>query len=110
MENSQKYNGWTNYETWNIKVWLDNDEGSQNYWNERAQEIFNDSEADKTFTKKENACNELADQLKNEIEGNNPLNNQSSLYADILTANLQQINWYEIAQAFLEEVEEETEE
>ena len=22
---SQEYNGWTNYETWNVALWLDND-------------------------------------------------------------------------------------
>ena len=26
-----KYNGWTNYETWNFKLWLDNDETVHNY-------------------------------------------------------------------------------
>lgn len=105
----QKYNGWTNYETWNVKLWLDNDEGSNNYWNERAQEIFNDSESDKTFTREENACNELADQLKSEIEENNPLNDEASLYSDILRANLSSVNWYEIAQAYIEEVDKEEE-
>ena len=25
------YNGWTNYETWNVKLWLDND-GELDYW------------------------------------------------------------------------------
>ena len=22
---SEKYNGWTNYQTWNVKRWMDND-------------------------------------------------------------------------------------
>ena len=24
---SQKFNGWTNYQTWNVALWLGNDEG-----------------------------------------------------------------------------------
>jgi hypothetical protein len=27
-EKDRKYNGWSNYETWNFKLWLDNDEES----------------------------------------------------------------------------------
>ena len=27
---SQEYNGWTNYETWNVALWLDNDYESYN--------------------------------------------------------------------------------
>ena len=27
---SQDYNGWTNYETWNVALWLDNDYESYN--------------------------------------------------------------------------------
>jgi hypothetical protein len=26
-----KYNGWTNYETWNMNLWVQNEEGSYNY-------------------------------------------------------------------------------
>ena len=26
-----KYNGWSNYETWNFKLWLDNDQDVHNY-------------------------------------------------------------------------------
>jgi hypothetical protein len=25
-EKDRKYNGWTNYETWNFQLWADNDE------------------------------------------------------------------------------------
>lgn len=30
------YNGWTNYETWNVALWLDNEQGMQEHFNERA--------------------------------------------------------------------------
>ena len=29
-EKNRGYNGWSNYETWNFKLWLDNDEESYN--------------------------------------------------------------------------------
>ena len=38
------YNGWSNYETWNVALWLDNDEGSYNYWQDRTREIAEESE------------------------------------------------------------------
>ena len=30
MKNTKTYNGWTNWETWNVLIWLDN---SQNLYN-----------------------------------------------------------------------------
>jgi len=105
MKENEKYNGWTNYETWNFKLWIDNEESSYNYWNEEAQNIFNGSEADDIFTKKENAANSLADILKEYVQENIP--DISGFYLDILQANLSEINYYEIAESLLEEVEEE---
>jgi len=30
MATEQKYNGWKNYETWNVTLWIGNDEGLYN--------------------------------------------------------------------------------
>jgi hypothetical protein len=30
------YNGWTNYETWAIALWIDNDRASYDYWRDIA--------------------------------------------------------------------------
>ena len=37
----QSYNGWTNYETWNVSLWLQNDEGLYNLALEYAQHGYN---------------------------------------------------------------------
>lgn len=105
---AQKYNGWTNYETWNYALWLNNDQGSQEYWNERAQEAFNDAEADGAFTRKENAAFVLREQLKDEAEAfiseNLPQNLQCCWLADAVNAYISEVDWQEIAEHYLDDV------
>jgi len=88
------YNGWTNYETWNYKLWLDND-GSDEYWTERAQDLWNSSDEDDEDRSYE-ACKELEKELEDsayeampEIEG---------FYGDVLNASIREVNWREIAE------------
>lgn len=87
MTNEKKtYNGWTNYETWATKLWMDNDQSSYNYFNEMAQET------EDVYT--------LSEQIKEHFEENNPLNEmQASVYHDLMSAALSEVNWHEIAES-----------
>ena len=104
----QKYNGWTNYETWVTKLWMDNDEGSYNYWCETTDEIYRDGVADKPFTKKERAALDLADMLKEQHEEAMPeqLAENCGVYTDLLGAALSAVNWYEIAESLIDDAME----
>lgn len=104
------YNGWKNYETWNVALWIDNDQGSYSQRQEMTQDAWKNAEASKTFTKIEQAKIDLADALKEWIEDQNPLAEEASMFTDLLNAALSEVDWYEMAENFLEDVEKEEEE
>lgn len=109
---SKRYNGWTNYETWNVKLWMDNDEGSYRHYGALAQEVYDDSEADKNFTREERATLTLSDRLKDEYEESmqtwlDESHRAASVWADLLGAALSEVNWHEIAEHLIDDVDKE---
>jgi hypothetical protein len=104
------YNGWTNYETWNVKLWMDNDQGSDRYYRELAQEVYDAAEATTrpAFTKEERATLDLSERLKDEYESAmadwlEESNKTVGVWADLLGAALSEVNWHEIAGHYIEE-------
>jgi len=107
MTTEKGYNGWTNYETWAAKLWMDNEEGSYRHWGSEAQDAWDAAEADGTFTREENAASALAEALKEDHESGMP--EVSGLWADLLNTALSEVNWHEIAASLIEDVDKEEE-
>lgn len=91
------YNGWTNYETWSVSLFINNERGSQSYWEEVAEECYRESEKDETFSRFERARLTLLERLKDWHEEFNPLAEQISIFSQLLSAAISDVNWFEIA-------------
>jgi hypothetical protein len=98
----KEYNGWYNYETWLINLWMDNDEGSYNYWREQAQAVYDTAESDNNFTREERATLDLSERIKSAYEEAQP--ETAGLWADLLNAAMSEVNWHEIAEHLIADV------
>jgi len=85
------YNGWSNYETWNVALWLSNEQGAYNLQREWAADAVETHDGDKDA-----AIDEVAQCVRDFIEEGVP-NLGASTYSDLLGAALSEVNWYEIA-------------
>lgn len=100
------YQGWDNYETWAVNLWIGNDHGSSEYWNGAASDLLDESEADLDldYTKEMVAAAKLADMLKDHHE--QALPELQGFAADLLNAAIGEVNWLEIAIHLVEQVSE----
>lgn len=85
---NQSYNGWTNWATWNVNLWLNNDYGLYTAMVELTQEAD-----DVTI---------LADDIQQWVDGWKPEVLVTGMWSDLITYVLQDVNWLEIAQALWE--------
>lgn len=114
MTESKTYNGWTNYETWAVALWIGNEEGSYVYWEkEQAEECYkeaveDDSDADRQAWT-DQATYELARRMKDQFtdEENCSVLGEATVYSDLLRAALSEVNWDEIARNYVEGLDRE---
>lgn len=106
-----EYQGWTNYETWNVALWIDNDRGTYEMVKEWASEVWEEAERDgysPYLNREQRATYLLAEQIKELVKDGNPLlDRNASMYTDLLIGAISEVNWSEIAKSRIEEVEKE---
>ena len=88
---NQKYNGWSNYETWNANLWIEEDQNTYCYWTEIAKKVSD--------------AYSLAMLMKDEYEMAMP-DMGYGMFRDLLTYAVSNINWVEIAEYFKRDTEE----
>jgi hypothetical protein len=96
------YNGWTNYETWNVNLWMDNERGSSELWNEHAQACYDATDQDdETSTRQSDASEALANELEAMHDEYLAALNLQGCFADIMGAAMSRVDWREIADNLL---------
>jgi len=104
VADDKRYNGWTNYETWAVKLWIDNEEPSYSYWREQAENWQRVPEHYAHDQSPRPPMHSLGAQLKDEFFNMAP-DLGTTVWADLLTAALAEVNWDEIAKSMLEDLE-----
>jgi hypothetical protein len=82
------YNGWPNYETWVVHLWLSNDQGTEQTMHDLVTEA--------------SSCYAAGDTIQMWVEEQCPLAEQASVFVDLLGHALGRVEWAEVARAFQE--------
>ena len=110
MDASQNYNGWSNYPTWAVNLWLSNDEGLYNEALALVAEITSATEStSEVWTLAESHRFNLADSFRDWVgelsaDGFASLGDpraEPSMRDDLFGWALDQVDWQEIADAWI---------
>jgi hypothetical protein len=91
------YNGWSNYETWLVHLWLSND---QTVYDTLRAEALEAVTSDALYHAKNVIKNWVENELEQFLEGR-----AASMFVDLLRGALSEVNWYEIARHLRDEEE-----
>lgn len=94
MENT-KYNGWTNYETWNANLWADND------WHMSERIALITADYFSSFEDLDQITSLVAGDIKAMFMDMMP-EVENGFFSDVMNASFREVNWHEIARHYVE--------
>ncbi len=124
MTEAENYNGWTNYPTWAVNLWLSNDQGLNDSTLDVVANYYDGAERDENVLPTMDSagnmrspiwtlaqCQRLrvADALKewiDELRYMPSLAIDGSMFADLLGWALSSVNWAELAEGWIITLEE----
>ena len=111
-----RYNGWANYETWCVHLWLSNEEGTYRYWREEAGRHHEEASSHPNvrqgfWTVEQAARYTLGEAMKESFETFHPFRGEhlakpmeADVFGDLLDSALSEVRWSDVAEAFLEDL------
>lgn len=109
------YNGWSNYETWSVALVIDNDQRTYSESREIVRDAIQNGEPSEYWTEEDRKRFRVADALKDWVERSLEISTEpteaepmSFLVSQLVSAALSDVNWTEIAENYIEEVQNES--
>jgi hypothetical protein len=101
QETKKTCNGWSNFQTWVVNLWISNEQGSYLHWRNRTKALLAESA---TEDERLSALARLADEIRDAIHEECAIT-KPNLAADLMNAALAEVEWHEIAQDLLDSSE-----
>lgn len=97
------YNGWSTRQTWLVKLWMDNEEGTYQFFQDQARYWLRKHDPTDVF---DPTVRRFAESIKSYHEDALDLIHLKGFAADLMTSAMSEVNWEEIANALLEDEKE----
>src|SRR5437763_690793 len=101
QEAKKTFNGWSNHQTWAVNLWITNAQSSYFHWRTRTKELLGEPVTQDDVRL---ALASLADEIREAIEEECAIP-KANLASDLMNAALAEVDWHEIAQAFLDDAD-----
>lgn len=100
---SANHEGWANFATWAVQLWIANDESLYRQHQAMVADALEQAERSQGSLNERQACFILADAAKDWLEDMRPRAVDGTVWADLIGAALGDVDWDEIADAWLSE-------